>query len=69
MSNEIYAAFEQCKILAQFMFCCRPGVCLVIAGPGLTHALGGMAHAMNNCWLVVQIMLSQALFCELHTTV
>uniref|UniRef100_A0A2K6D9M4 2-hydroxyacyl-CoA lyase 1 n=1 Tax=Macaca nemestrina TaxID=9545 RepID=A0A2K6D9M4_MACNE len=29
----------------------RPGVCLVVSGPGLIHALGGMANANVNCWL------------------
>ena len=29
---------------------CRPAVCLVVSGPGLLHALGGMANAMINCW-------------------
>ena len=32
------------------MVVCRPGVCLVVSGPGLLHALGGMANAMSNCW-------------------
>uniref|UniRef100_A0A8C3YRR4 2-hydroxyacyl-CoA lyase n=1 Tax=Catagonus wagneri TaxID=51154 RepID=A0A8C3YRR4_9CETA len=30
----------------------RPGVCLVVSGPGLIHALGGMANAYMNCWYV-----------------
>lgn len=29
---------------------CRPGACLVVSGPGLIHALGGMANANMNCW-------------------
>lgn len=33
----------------------RPGVCLVVSGPGLIHALGGMANANMNCWPVVVI--------------
>ncbi|KAL9966447.1 hypothetical protein ACROYT_G024524 [Oculina patagonica] len=33
----------------------RPGVCLVVSGPGLIHALGGMANAMSNCWPVLVI--------------
>ncbi|MEQ2271399.1 2-hydroxyacyl-CoA lyase 1 [Xenotaenia resolanae] len=28
----------------------RPGACLVVSGPGLIHALGGMANANMNCW-------------------
>lgn len=28
----------------------RPGACLVVSGPGLIHALGGMANANVNCW-------------------
>uniref|UniRef100_A0A7N9AZH2 2-hydroxyacyl-CoA lyase n=1 Tax=Mastacembelus armatus TaxID=205130 RepID=A0A7N9AZH2_9TELE len=30
----------------------RPGACLVVSGPGLIHALGGMANANMNCWVV-----------------
>ncbi|XP_028674043.1 2-hydroxyacyl-CoA lyase 1 isoform X1 [Erpetoichthys calabaricus] len=33
----------------------RPGVCLVVSGPGLIHALGGMANANMNCWPVVVV--------------
>ncbi|XP_063053992.1 2-hydroxyacyl-CoA lyase 1 [Engraulis encrasicolus] len=33
----------------------RPAVCLVVSGPGLIHALGGMANANSNCWPVVVI--------------
>lgn len=28
----------------------RPGVCLVVSGPGLVHALGGLANAQVNGW-------------------
>ncbi|KAL1430103.1 hypothetical protein MTO96_015579 [Rhipicephalus appendiculatus] len=28
----------------------RPGVCLVVSGPGLVHALGGLANAQINAW-------------------
>ncbi|XP_064463424.1 2-hydroxyacyl-CoA lyase 1-like isoform X2 [Ornithodoros turicata] len=28
----------------------RPGVCLVVSGPGLIHALGGLANAQLNGW-------------------
>ncbi|KAG8442951.1 hypothetical protein GDO86_011679 [Hymenochirus boettgeri] len=28
----------------------RPGVCLVVSGPGLINALSGMANANMNCW-------------------
>ena len=28
----------------------RPGVCLVVSGPGFLHTLGGMANAQINCW-------------------
>lgn len=31
----------------------RPAVCLVVSGPGLIHALGGMANANVNCWPVI----------------
>ncbi|XP_062848440.1 2-hydroxyacyl-CoA lyase 1 isoform X2 [Trichomycterus rosablanca] len=33
----------------------RPAVCLVVSGPGLIHALGGMANANMNCWPVIVI--------------
>lgn len=32
-----------------------PAVCLVVSGPGLIHALGGMANANMNCWPVIVI--------------
>ncbi|KAL7639314.1 UNVERIFIED_CONTAM: hypothetical protein RMT77_009803 [Armadillidium vulgare] len=28
----------------------RPGVCLVVSGPGLLHTIGGIANAKENCW-------------------
>uniref|UniRef100_A0A1A9W0X6 2-hydroxyacyl-CoA lyase n=1 Tax=Glossina brevipalpis TaxID=37001 RepID=A0A1A9W0X6_9MUSC len=28
----------------------KPGVCLVVSGPGLLHVTGGMANAQLNCW-------------------
>lgn len=31
----------------------RPGVCLVVSGPGMVHALGGLANAQANCWYIV----------------
>lgn len=33
----------------------KPGVCLVVSGPGLIHALAGMANAMENCWPMMVI--------------
>uniref|UniRef100_A0A8C2N969 Thiamine pyrophosphate enzyme N-terminal TPP-binding domain-containing protein n=1 Tax=Capra hircus TaxID=9925 RepID=A0A8C2N969_CAPHI len=33
----------------------RPGVCLVVSGPGLIHGLGGMANANMNCWPLIVI--------------
>ncbi|XP_074840636.1 2-hydroxyacyl-CoA lyase 1 isoform X3 [Carettochelys insculpta] len=33
----------------------RPGACLVVSGPGLLHALGGMANANMNCWPLIVI--------------
>lgn len=33
----------------------RPAVCLVVSGPGLIHALGGMANAQVNCWPLVVV--------------
>ncbi|VDO29096.1 unnamed protein product, partial [Haemonchus placei] len=28
----------------------KPAVCLVVSGPGLLHAVGGLANATVNCW-------------------
>lgn len=28
----------------------NPAACLVVPGPGLLHAFGGMANAQINCW-------------------
>merc|ERR1719498_2406225 len=28
----------------------RPGVCIVVTGPGVVHAVAGMANAKENCW-------------------
>lgn len=28
----------------------RPGVCVCVSGPGLVHAIAGMANAQANCW-------------------
>ncbi|XP_045478553.1 2-hydroxyacyl-CoA lyase 1 [Harmonia axyridis] len=33
----------------------KPGVCLVVSGPGLIHAFGGMANAQVNCWPLLVI--------------
>lgn len=33
----------------------RPGVCLVVSGPGLVHALAGMSNAQQNCWPLIVI--------------
>ncbi|XP_072184463.1 2-hydroxyacyl-CoA lyase 1 isoform X1 [Excalfactoria chinensis] len=33
----------------------RPGVCLVVSGPGFLHTLGGMANATINCWPLIVI--------------
>ncbi|KAK6017832.1 thiamine pyrophosphate enzyme, TPP binding domain protein [Ostertagia ostertagi] len=30
----------------------KPAVCLVVSGPGLLHAIGGLANATVNCLLV-----------------
>lgn len=32
-----------------------PGICLVVSGPGLIHALGGMANAQVNGWPLVVV--------------
>ncbi|XP_034103595.1 2-hydroxyacyl-CoA lyase 1 [Drosophila nasuta] len=33
----------------------KPGVCLVVSGPGLLHVTGGMANAQVNCWPLIVI--------------
>lgn len=33
----------------------KPGVCLVVSGPGLLHCTGGMANAQINCWPLIVI--------------
>ncbi|XP_069505013.1 2-hydroxyacyl-CoA lyase 1 isoform X2 [Ambystoma mexicanum] len=33
----------------------RPGVCLVVSGPGLINALSGMANSNENCWPLLVI--------------
>ncbi|XP_064095643.1 2-hydroxyacyl-CoA lyase 1-like [Macrobrachium nipponense] len=33
----------------------RPGVCLVVSGPGLLHVIGGLANAQVNCWPMIVI--------------
>jgi 2-hydroxyacyl-CoA lyase 1 len=33
----------------------RPQACLVVSGPGLVHALSGLANAQANCWPMILI--------------
>lgn len=33
----------------------KPGVCLTVSGPGLLHALGGMANAKENSWPMIVV--------------
>src|SRR5688572_17823854 len=33
----------------------RPGACLVVSGPGVVHALAGLANAQQNAWPMVLI--------------
>lgn len=33
----------------------KPGVCLVVPGPGILHCTGGMANAQINCWPLIVI--------------
>ena len=33
----------------------RPGACLVVSGPGVVHALAGLANARENCWPMILI--------------
>jgi len=33
----------------------RPGVCIVVSGPGLIHAIAGLANAWSNCWPMIVV--------------
>ena len=33
----------------------RPGVCLVVSGPGLLNVISGLANAQVNCWPLLVI--------------
>ncbi len=33
----------------------RPGACLVVSGPGMVHAIAGLANAAENCWPMILI--------------
>ncbi|MCK9517880.1 MAG: oxalyl-CoA decarboxylase [Dehalococcoidia bacterium] len=33
----------------------RPGVCLAVSGPGMIHAIAGLANAWSNCWPMLLI--------------
>jgi 2-hydroxyacyl-CoA lyase 1 len=33
----------------------RPGVCLVVGGPGVVHAMAGIVNAQVNCWPILVI--------------
>ena len=33
----------------------RPQACLVVSGPGVIHALAGLANAQSNCWPMIRI--------------
>src|SRR5271154_1858796 len=33
----------------------RPGVCLVVGGPGVVHAMAGIVNAHVNCWPILVI--------------
>src|SRR6195256_3506219 len=33
----------------------RPGACLVVSGPGVVHALSGLANAQQNGWPMILI--------------
>ena len=31
----------------------RPGACLAVSGPGMVHAIAGLANAWSNCWPMI----------------
>ncbi len=31
----------------------RPGACLAVSGPGMIHAIAGLANAWSNCWPMI----------------
>ncbi|XP_026564026.1 2-hydroxyacyl-CoA lyase 1 isoform X1 [Pseudonaja textilis] len=52
MRNEQAASFAASAV---GYLTARPGVCLVVSGPGLVNALAGMANANINCWPLIVI--------------
>uniref|UniRef100_A0A8C5RS70 Thiamine pyrophosphate enzyme N-terminal TPP-binding domain-containing protein n=1 Tax=Laticauda laticaudata TaxID=8630 RepID=A0A8C5RS70_LATLA len=55
MRNEQAASFAASAV---GYLTARPGVCLVVSGPGLVNALAGMANANMNCWIVLIVFNS-----------
>ncbi|MFQ5696739.1 MAG: oxalyl-CoA decarboxylase [Myxococcota bacterium] len=33
----------------------RPGACLAVSGPGMIHAVAGLANAQANCWPMIRL--------------
>lgn len=40
----------------------RPQACLVVSGPGVIHALAGLANAQSNCWPMILIGGASAVY-------
>ena len=51
----IFICLHFISIIPNCLFTFLPGICLVVSGPGLLHALGGMANAKENSWPLLVI--------------
>jgi 2-hydroxyacyl-CoA lyase 1 len=40
----------------------RPGVCLTVSGPGMIHAVAGLANAQANCWPIILLSGASATY-------
>lgn len=58
--NHYYLSCSFSALLASFLWFSgyltgQPGVCLAVSGPGVLHAIGGLANAQSNCWPMLLI--------------
>mmetsp|Transcript_88016 Transcript_88016/g.249440 ORF Transcript_88016/g.249440 Transcript_88016/m.249440 type:complete len:569 (-) Transcript_88016:101-1807(-) len=52
MRNEQAASYAACAV---GYMTGRPGGCLAVSGPGVIHAIAGLANAWSNCWPMILI--------------
>lgn len=50
--NEQSASYAACAV---GYLTGRPGCCLTVTGPGVIHAVAGMANAKENCWPMITL--------------